>query len=51
MARRKFHRLRISDLTLGKNALQKTIAKTLDRTFDPRAIDHIDPNPDDAHPM
>ncbi len=51
MARGKFHRVGISDLALGEDAVQKTVAETLDRILDPRAIDQVDTNADDSHPL
>jgi hypothetical protein len=49
MARRKFHRHRIFNFTLGKNAMQKTISKSVNRTLNARALDKIDANTDHAH--
>ena len=49
MARRKFHRHRIFNLTLGKNAMQKTISKSVNRTLNARTLDKIDANTDHAH--
>jgi len=49
MARRKFHRHRILDLALGKNAMKKAFAETVKRMLNARTFDQIDADADDAH--
>ena len=49
MARWKFHRHRIFNLAVGKNAVEKTIAKSIDGPLNTRALDQIDTSTDNAH--
>jgi hypothetical protein len=49
MARRKFHRHRIFDLTIRKNAMQKAISKSVNGTLNASALNKIDTNTDYAH--
>src|SRR5882724_12134816 len=49
MASREFHRHRVFNLAVGENTLEKTIAKSIDRSLDPRALDKIDASTDHAH--
>ncbi|HET6888549.1 MAG TPA: hypothetical protein VFH87_11580, partial [Candidatus Udaeobacter sp.] len=49
MTRRKFHRQRIFNLAIGKNAMEKTIAKSIDRPLDAGALDKVDSSTNHAH--
>jgi hypothetical protein len=51
MARRIFHRLAVGDLACGKNAMEKTLTKTFQRTLNPLRFHHIDTDSEDAHPL
>ncbi len=50
MTRREFHRHGVLNLAVGENTLEKTIAKSIDGSLDPRALDEIDACTDHAHP-
>jgi RNA-binding protein YhbY len=50
MPRRKFHRHRILNLAVGKNTMEKSITKPIDRTLNTRALDKIDADSKHAHP-
>src|SRR6202023_2803259 len=49
MARRKFHRHRILYLACGKNAVEKSFAKSVERMLNPRALHQIHAQADDTH--
>ena len=49
MALRKFHRHRIFNLTISKNAAQKTISKSIDGTPNTHAFDKIYADAENAH--
>src|SRR4051812_48570670 len=49
MARRKFHRLRIRNLTFRENAFQKPFTKALQRMLNPRVLHQIDADAEYAH--
>ncbi len=51
MARGKFHRLAISDLALREDAVEEALTETFERMLDPRRLDHVDANSEDAHPV
>jgi hypothetical protein len=51
MTRRKFHRHRIFDFALGENAPEKFFAEAIERALDPRALDEIHPDAENAHPL
>jgi len=50
MARGKFHRHRILDFSLSKNAIKKSIAKPIDGMLNARAFNKIDTDAEYAHP-
>src|SRR5438105_2261391 len=50
MARGKFHRHRIFNLTIGKDAAQKPIAEAIHRTLNSRAFHKIDADSKHVHP-
>src|SRR5213596_932374 len=49
MARREFHRHRIFDLTVRKDAMKKTVSKSINGTLNARALYKIDTYTDHAH--
>ena len=49
MARGIFHRLGILDLARRKNAVEKTVAETIQRMLDARVLHQIDPNAEHTH--
>src|SRR5579884_3938355 len=49
MARRKFHGHRVCDLAFGKDALEKTIAKTLQRALNARTLNKVNACANHAH--
>jgi hypothetical protein len=49
MTRREFHRHRIFNLPVGKNAMEKTVAKPIDGPLNAGALDKIDTCTDNAH--
>src|SRR2546430_17568629 len=49
MARREFHRHRIINLTVCKNAMQKAISKSVNGTLNARALYKIDTDSNYAH--
>jgi hypothetical protein len=49
MTRRKFHRHRIFDFALGKNAAQEFFAEAIKRPLNARAFHQIDADADHAH--
>src|SRR5438874_284382 len=50
MSRREFHRHRILNLTIGKDAVQKTIAKPIHGPLNSRAFHKIDADSKHVHP-
>ena len=49
MTRREFHRHRIFDLAIGKNAVQKAISESIDGMLNAHAFDQIDTDAQDTH--
>src|SRR5438093_8353258 len=49
MPRREFHRHRILNLAIGKNSMEKTIAKSIYRPLNAVALDKIDTSTNDTH--
>jgi hypothetical protein len=50
MPRLEFHRRRILNLAIGKNSVEKTIAKSIDGPLNAGALDKIDTSTNHAHP-
>jgi RNA-binding protein YhbY len=50
MARRKFHRHRVFDFTIGKNTVEKSIAEPVDGALNSRAFHKIDAYAKHTHP-
>jgi hypothetical protein len=49
MARWKFHRHRILNFAIGKNAMQKAISEPINGPLNTRALDKIHTDPQNAH--